>query len=56
MYEIYKKIALYFLTKVLESKSSSITDEDAMNLLTVIVESKGNKADAQLVKDIVKAL
>jgi len=56
LFNIYKKIALYLLTKVLVSASSSITEEDALQILTIVVESKGNKADAQLVKGIVGGL
>lgn len=53
IYDLYKTVAIYCLTKILKSTKSSITEEDALQLLTIIVESKGNKADAQLVKGIV---
>ena len=55
-YNKLKKIALWCLTKVLESKGSGIEKEDAYALLTLVVKSKRNKSDAQGLKQVSKAL
>ncbi len=50
-YQEQKKLALYILINILNSKNSKIDNKVAEEIITTVIKSKGNKITSFILKD-----